>query len=386
MYVRSRLRPILVTVVLATMVFLIALPAPGAAGFDDPAAAEPDATVYSPSFSDVPDDHMFGTAVRALLAAGVTLGCNPPANDRYCPDQPVTRGQMAAFLTRGLHLEAGANTNFVDDDESVFQDDIERLAHAGITHGCNPPANDRYCPDRPITRAEMAAFLTRALTLTAPPAIPDGVSLQREPFAGAQKGVRLTVCRDVESSLVVRSVTADPVGPGRWEPTSFAVSIGETDLATDRWYLPAGTGCDTLEAAWSPREVDLGAPLATLEVVSHFGPRLHPILGGLRPHTGTDFRARTGDPVVASAPGVVVSAGTRGGYGTMVEVRHIGGLDTRYAHLSSMTVAVGDHVMTGDLLGAVGCTGLCTGPHLHFETLEFGTAVDPLTYLSIPPS
>jgi hypothetical protein len=386
MHVTSRLRSVLVTMVLASLVFLVALPAPGAAGFDDPAAAEPDATVYSPSFSDVPDDHKFATSVRALLTAGVTLGCNPPANDRYCPDQPVTRGQMAAFLTRGLQLEAGGNTDFVDDDESVFQDDIERLAHAGITHGCNPPANDRYCPDRPISRAEMAAFLTRALPLAAPPAIPDGVALQREPVTGAQKGVRLTVCRDVESSLVVRSVTADPASPGRWEPTSLAVSIGETDLATDRWYLPAGTGCDTLEAAWSPREVDLAAPLATLEVVSHFGPRLHPILGGLRPHTGADFRARTGDPVVASAPGVVVSAGTRGGYGTMVELRHIGGLDTRYAHLSSMTVAVGDHVTTGDLLGSVGCTGLCTGPHLHFETLEFWTAVDPLPYLTIPPS
>jgi murein DD-endopeptidase MepM/ murein hydrolase activator NlpD len=68
----------------------------------------------------------------------------------------------------------------------------------------------------------------------------------------------------------------------------------------------------------------------------------------------------------------------------MVEVRHVGGLDTRYAHLSSMAVEVGDQVETGDLLGAVGCTGLCTGPHLHFETLEFRTAVNPMSYLTIP--
>jgi murein DD-endopeptidase MepM/ murein hydrolase activator NlpD len=384
MTTRSRLHHLLVTVALATMAFLVALPPPGAAGIDDPAAAEPDATVYSPSFSDVPEGHKFEPSVRALLAAGITVGCNPPANDRYCPDSAVTRGQMAAFLTRGLGLQAGNGTDFTDDDNSVFQDDIERLAHAGITRGCNPPANDRYCPDRPITRGEMAAFLTRALALSAPPAIPDGVSLQREPVAGAQRGARLTVCREVEVSLVVRSVTADPLGPGRWAPTTLTVSIGEPDLATDRWFLPASTGCETLEAAWSPRGVELAAPLATFEVVSHFGPRLHPILGGLRPHNGTDLRARTGDPVFASAPGVVVSAGTRGGYGTMVEVRHVGGLDTRYAHLSSMAVSVGDQVTTGDLLGAVGCTGLCTGPHLHFETLEFGTAVDPMTYLSTP--
>jgi len=300
----SRLRTHLVTLTILTVTvlalgILTALPAAGTAGFDDPAAAEPDATVYSPTISDVPEDHKFDTSVRALLASGVTVGCNPPANDRYCPDQPVTRGQMAAFLTRGLHLEAGSGTDFTDDDNSVFQDDIERLAHAGITRGCNPPANDRYCPDRPITRAEMAAFLTRALPLTAPPAIPDGVGLEREPVAGAQKGVRLTVCREIETSLVVRSVTADPVGPGLWEPTTLTASIGEPDLATDRWYLPAGAGCETLEATWSPRQVQLAAPLATLEVASHFGPRFHPILGGLRPHSGTDFKARTGDPVFA---------------------------------------------------------------------------------------
>ena len=379
---RHRLR-----LVLAVAALLTAFPAFGAAGFEDPSAATPDATVYSPSFSDVPEGHRFETSIRAVLASGVTFGCNA-AGTKFCPDEPVTRGQMAAFLTRALHLEAGAEagdgTNFVDDDDSIFEEAIERLAHAGITRGCNPPANDRYCPHDPVTRAQMAAFLTRALPLKAPPAIPAGVEMQREPLAEGQKGVRLTVCREVESSLVVRSVTADPTHPGLWAPSSLTVSTGESDLVTDRWYLPAGTGCDTLEAVWSPRSVDLAAPLETLEVVSHFGPRRHPILGGVRAHNGTDFKARSGDPVFASAPGVVVTAGTRGGYGTMVEVRHIGGLDTRYAHLSSMAVAVGDHVETGELLGAVGCTGLCTGPHLHFETLEFGTAVNPMFYLTVP--
>jgi Peptidase family M23/S-layer homology domain len=378
MQFRRRLR-----LVVTTAVFLTALPASMATGFEDPAAATPDATVYAPSFADVPVGHPFDTSIRAVLASDITRGCNA-AGTEFCPDQPVTRGQMAAFLTRALDLGAGDGTNFVDDDESVFEDAIERLAHAGITRGCNPPANNRFCPDQSVTRGQMAAFLTRAVPLAAPAAMPPGVQLERETVAGDEKGVLLTVCRQDEVSLVVRSVTADPTGPSQWEPSSLAVSTGEPDLATDRWFLPSGTGCDTLDAIWSPRSVELAPPLRALEVTSHFGPRFHPILGRLLPHNGTDFEARSGDPVFASASGVVVSAGTRGGYGTMVEVRHVGGLDTRYAHLSSRAVTVGDHVETGDLLGAVGCTGLCTGPHLHFETLEFGTAVNPMTYLTIP--
>jgi uncharacterized protein YbjT (DUF2867 family) len=111
------------------------------------------------------NDSVFEADIEKLAAAGITLGCNPPANDRFCPDQPVTRGQMAAFLVRALDLPAGASVDFVDDDGSVFEADIEKLAAAGITLGCNPPANDRFCPDQPVTRGQMAAFLRRALAL-----------------------------------------------------------------------------------------------------------------------------------------------------------------------------------------------------------------------------
>jgi len=94
---------------------------------------------------------------------GITKGCNPPVNDRFCPDSVVTRGQMAAFLVRAMGLRAGAGSGmFVDDDGSVFEADIERLAFAGVTKGCNPPVNDRFCPDSVVTREQMAAFLHRA--------------------------------------------------------------------------------------------------------------------------------------------------------------------------------------------------------------------------------
>ena len=71
---------------------------------------------------------------------------------------------MAAFLVRALSLPTvGGTYDFVDDNDSVFESDIERLAAAGVTAGCNPPANDRFCPDNSVTRGQMAAFLARAL-------------------------------------------------------------------------------------------------------------------------------------------------------------------------------------------------------------------------------
>jgi len=109
------------------------------------------------------DGSVFETDIEKLATAGITKGCNPPTNDRYCPDDNVTRGQMAAFLVRALGLtEIDDDVAFVDDDDSVFETDIEKLATAGITKGCNPPTNDRYCPNANVTRGQMAAFLHRA--------------------------------------------------------------------------------------------------------------------------------------------------------------------------------------------------------------------------------
>lgn len=111
------------------------------------------------------DDSIFEDAIERLAAAGITKGCNPPANDRFCPDEYVSRGEMAAFLARALPLPPPGGTDFVDDDDSVFESAIERIAAAGITLGCNPPTNDEYCPREPVTRGAMAAFLARALDL-----------------------------------------------------------------------------------------------------------------------------------------------------------------------------------------------------------------------------
>ncbi|MFZ0627162.1 MAG: S-layer homology domain-containing protein, partial [Acidimicrobiia bacterium] len=98
-----------------------------------------------------------------LFTAGVTVGCNPPTNNKYCGEKNVTRGQMAAFLARAFNLPAYSGPDrFTDDNGNIFEGAIERLAQAGITLGCNPPANTKYCPNDNVTRGQMAAFLKRA--------------------------------------------------------------------------------------------------------------------------------------------------------------------------------------------------------------------------------
>ncbi|MFT5563505.1 MAG: murein DD-endopeptidase MepM/ murein hydrolase activator NlpD [Myxococcota bacterium] len=113
-------------------------------------------------------------------------------------------------------------------------------------------------------------------------------------------------------------------------------------------------------------------------VSSSFGPRVHPITGKHRDHDGLDIAAPTGTSVRAITDGTVVRAEDAGGYGLLVEVDHGNGVITRYAHLSSIDVEVGQRLGVGGHLGAVGSTGRSTGPHLHVEVRVDGEPLDPV--------
>lgn len=116
-------------------------------------------------------------------------------------------------------------------------------------------------------------------------------------------------------------------------------------------------------------------------ITSHFAPqRVNPVTGQLRPHTGTDIGAQYGANVIAAAGGTVKFAGWNGGYGNCVIIDHGGGRSTLYAHMSSIGVSNGQSVTAGQSVGKVGSTGNSTGPHLHFEILINGTAVNPMQY------
>lgn len=116
-------------------------------------------------------------------------------------------------------------------------------------------------------------------------------------------------------------------------------------------------------------------------VSSPFGYRVHPILGVRRLHTGVDINGVSGTPIASAATGRVIMAQTYGGYGRAVVIDHGGGMTTLYAHQSKIAVTVGQTVDRGQIVGYVGCSGSCTGSHLHFEVRKNGVPVDPLAYL-----
>lgn len=191
-----------------------------------------DAAELPPGGSFVDDNASIHEAsIEAIAAAGITNGCNPPRNDRFCPESPLTRGQMASFLVRALDLAPGPAA-FTDTADSIHRADIDALAAAGITAGCNPPANTRFCPRDPVTREQMASFLARALSLPSGTAaftdLDKGDPVHRADISAlAAAGITMgcnppdndrfcptaTVTREQMASLVTRALGLEAVEP-----------------------------------------------------------------------------------------------------------------------------------------------------------------------------
>lgn len=169
-----------------------------------------------------------------------------------------------------------------------------------------------------------------------------------------------------------------PLHDVRMEGISDAAFVSAYADATAR-----ETQLDALTAALS--HVPLAMPVRANQFTfsSGFGPRVDPFTGRIAMHTGVDLAGPWGASVYATADGVVVWAGLRGGYGNMVEIDHGYGFHTRYGHLSAISVRLGERVQTGTLLGRVGSTGRSTGPHLHYEVWLADSVTDPDKYLEL---
>lgn len=174
------------------------------------------------------DGNQHEPSIEAIAAVGVTKGCNPPANDRYCPGQSVTRAQMASFFVRAYGIPPSNVDRFSDDDGNVHEASINAIAAAGVTLGCNPPANTSYCPDQTVSRAQMASFMARVLKLPVPGTNyfgDDSGSVHEGNInAIAARGIAVPcgpgnycpnspVLRDVMATMLARSLQLTPVPP-----------------------------------------------------------------------------------------------------------------------------------------------------------------------------
>nr|WP_257644306.1 M23 family metallopeptidase [Luteimonas salinisoli] len=179
-----------------------------------------------------------------------------------------------------------------------------------------------------------------------------------------------------------------PVGLGGAGPVQDMPARGlrEGMDAVDAELHTSGNQLSVLEALLFDQQLERAAlpsrsPVSSTYITSGYGHRADPFGGGRAFHKGIDFDARTGDPVMAVADGVVSYSGYRTGYGNVVEVDHGNGYVTRYAHNSRNVVKVGDLVRAGQQVARAGSTGRSTGAHVHFEVWENGRVANPRKFL-----
>lgn len=198
-------------------------------------------------------------------------------------------------------------------------------------------------------------------------------------FFGLQKGDRFRILYDE------RLCEGESIGIER---VDYAEFLRDTTCLKAVYYNQ-GDGGNTYwnEKGESMRKAFLKAPLKFNRISSGFSlHRKHPVYGTVRAHTGVDYAAPTGTPVMSIGDGTVLSAGWgNGGAGNMVKIRHNSVYTTAYLHLSKMAVKAGQRVSQGQVIGYVGMTGTATGPHLDFRVWKNGSPVNPLK-LESPPS
>lgn len=184
---------------------------------------------------------------------------------------------------------------------------------------------------------------------------------------------------DVDSLLAAAAGKLGSGGP--FVPAARAVrSIEERQMLASIQKLDGEVGrWERLQAIL--RNLPLSAPLDNYIVMSSFGERTDPINGRRAFHAGLDLKNEIGTPVLATAPGKVVYAAWMGDYGRVVEIDHGLGIHTRYAHLKSIDVKVGDEVEFRQEVGKVGSSGRSTGPHLHYEVQVNGKPHDPMNFM-----
>lgn len=233
----------------------------------------------------------------------------------------------------------------------------------------------------PAKRVEaMLGKLDRAMATTSDAQVA-ALREMDETLAATQKRLRGALAEtglDAERLAAAQTSTDGGIG-GPFVPVKLDPSAGPFE-ATLTALQPRMTSLMRLRGVIE--QLPFARPMAgEHDFTSNFGYRTDPFTRGLAMHTGVDFRAEPGSAILATAPGKVVAAEYNGGYGNMVEVEHANGLSTRYAHMSAISVSIGQMVKTGSVLGRVGSTGRSTGPHLHYETRINDEAVDPTRFL-----
>lgn len=340
-------------------------------------------------------------------------------------DQDGVEARVDELVTRQSELES---------KQALVASVAETLQSLGIASaGAKAPLRSRLIkPDEPVRASSISSFapIAPSKPMPAPDTPPlrgaeagkaaapwDSGQAEPEPQAPVQRvaetldRIGRSISRTTDAQLAALRQMDESLADSQ---KTMRGALAETGLDTDRLaasVTPAGKGGVggpfvpfKVDAAAGPFEATLSAlqpRIATIsrlrglieqlplrkpmqgevDMTSNYGYRVDPFTRAPAMHTGIDFRAETGSPVRATAPGKVVTAEYSGGYGNMVEIEHAGGVSTRYAHMSAILVSPGQMIQTGAIVGKVGTTGRSTGPHLHYETRINEEPLDPTRFL-----
>jgi murein DD-endopeptidase MepM/ murein hydrolase activator NlpD len=263
--------------------------------------------------------------------------------------------------TLDVVLESSTLSDLLDGLDYVNQiatQDHRIATRVGQARDAARAARERTRKVRAVVAAETRAVAVRTAQVRA---VRDELVANRTELVSArsQKRVSLGKVRASEREAVAEAQALERVSASLGSQIAAAQSSPQA-------YSPPGDSTPSASGFIWP----VNGP-----VVSSFGMRWG------RMHTGIDIGVAYGTPIHAAAAGRVIYAGWMDGYGNLVFVDHGGGISTGYAHQSSIAVSNGETVAQGQVIGYVGCTGHCFGPHLHFEVRVNGSPVDPLGYL-----
>ncbi|MEZ5663462.1 MAG: peptidoglycan DD-metalloendopeptidase family protein [Burkholderiaceae bacterium] len=310
------------------------------------------------------------------------LGVLDTAAQAFLRNDPLARqlfagrpGKLVSVETSDLHEVQRLTARWLAEDERNF----ERLVIENTADGLRSRLEQGELTAS--NRLASGAIHSSLFAATDATGLPDSVAIQLAEMFSASIDFRRDLRQGDRFSLVYEALEADGevLRPGRILSAEF-VNAGRAYHAV--WFEEPGHkgGYYDFDGQSSLREY-LSSPLEFTRVSSGYGMRFHPVHGVRRPHLGIDYASPTGTAVRTVGDGVVEFAGRKGGYGNMVMVQHRRGHVTAYAHLSRIDVRRGQRIAQGERVGAVGCTGTCTGPHLHFEFRDHGAHKDPLLAL-----
>ena len=315
---------------------------------------------------------------ESLLAR---LGINDPEAANHLRQARAAKQQLLGRAGRLVNAEADADhrltqltLRWANDDGQTFSRWVLQRTAQGLA--------DRIetAPLTVSTRTGNGTIQSSLFAATDDADIPDSVANQLAEIFSGDIDFHRSLRKGDHFAVVYESLEADgeTLRAGRVLSAEF-VNNGKNYQAF--WFKEEGAkeGAYYNADGVSMRRTYLASPLAFSRLTSGFKMRFHPILQTWRAHLGVDYAAPTGTPVRSVGAGVVDVAGTQGGFGNVVMVKHGNGHTTVYAHLSKIQVRAGQRIEQGQTVGLVGATGWATGPHLHFEFRVNGQHKDPAT-------